>query len=189
MDAVATSSPGRRAASDTPGTPDEHGAEPVEDPAAEAAREAAWRRERLLEHLRRQGGACSACDYDLCGQAVDRCPECGTRLELRVGPASLNVHGFVLLLLPFAFSGMAAILLIGRAIALAILAAGGGRPPSQTVVTLTAFGVLSGLVGLELAVRPRAWLRGPRRRQWSLVGIAWTVHIAVLAGLVILRLS
>ncbi|MFK7959173.1 MAG: zf-TFIIB domain-containing protein [Phycisphaerales bacterium] len=147
---------------------------------ARARADAAWRHDRLMEHLERAGGCCPACTYDLRGQAVDRCPECGGGLELRVGVTSLNVHGFVLLLLPFAFSGMCAVLLIGRA----VLFAGLGRPPTPTALTLSVFGGLSGLVGLWLAAGSRRWFGRSRRTQWSAILIAWAVHAAAFGGLI-----
>ncbi len=138
--------------------------------------------ESLLRFLQGRDHACPKCSYNLRNLTRPVCPECGEELKLTVGRRKINDALFILTLAPCIFSGICAILLSG------VIAfhhyANVGSPPIW-IWGVDGFGLLSGLAGLLLFVKRRAFMKLDRGVQlfWAL--LAWGIHVAVFVVLVV----
>ena len=140
--------------------------------------------ECLLRFLQGRDHACPKCSYNLRNLTRPIGPECGEVLALTVGRRKINDALFILTLAPCIFSGMSAILL---SCAIAFQAYRfGGSPPIQ-IWAMDLFGVFSGLCGMILFVKRRAFTRLDRGVQFFRAFLSWTIHVAaffaVLANL------
>ncbi|MCH8054243.1 MAG: hypothetical protein IH895_09295, partial [Planctomycetes bacterium] len=132
--------------------------------------------EFLLRFLQGRDHACPKCSYNLRNLTRPICPECGEALALTVGRRKTNDALFILTLAPCIFSGISAIFL-SCAIAFQAYRLG-GSPPIE-VWAMDSFGVFSGLCGLILFVKRRAFTRLDRGVQFFWAFLAWAIHIAV----------
>ena len=138
--------------------------------------------ESLLRFLQGRDHACPKCSYNLRNLTRPICPECGEALALTVGRGHFRDSLLFLTLAPCIFSGICAILLSG------VIAfhhyANVGSPPIW-IWGLDGFGLSSGIGGMLLFVKRRAFMKLDRGVQlfWAL--LTWAIHIAVFVALVV----
>ena len=138
--------------------------------------------EFLLRFLQGRDHACPKCSYNLRNLTRPVCPECGEALVLTVGRRHFRDALLFLTLAPCIFSGICAILLSG------VIAfhhyANVGSPPIW-IWGVDGFGLLSGLAGLLLFVKRRAFMKLDRGAQlfWAL--LAWAIHISVFFAVLV----
>ncbi len=137
----------------------------------------------LLRFLQGRDHACPRCDYNLRNLTRPVCPECGEELKLTVGRRHFRDSLLFLGLAPCIFSSICTILLNGL-IAYLFLSRSGALPPIW-VWGIDAFGLSSGIGGLLLFVRRRAFTKLDRGVQllWAL--LVWGIHIAAFVALVV----
>ncbi len=135
--------------------------------------------EFLLRFLQGRDHACPKCSYNLRNLTRPVCPECGEALALTVGRRKINDALIILTLAPCIFSSICTILL-NCLIAYVVWYGSGGSPP-MWIWGIDGFGLSSGIGGLLLFVKRRAFTKLDRGVQlfWAL--LAWGVHIAVFA--------
>lgn len=138
--------------------------------------------ELLLHFLAHRDHACPKCDYNLRNLTRPICPECGEALALTVGRRKIRDSLIFLVLAPCIFSSICTILLNGL---IAYLWYGYGDSPPMWVWGVDGFGMSSGIGGLLLFVKRRAFMKLDRGVQllWALLG--WAIHIAVFVVLVV----
>jgi len=124
---------------------------------------------------------CPACGYSLRGLRAGSCPECGERLELRVGLAEprmgLWIAGLVGLAAGAGFNGL---LLVYVAIQLSGYRGLGSLWDRFVIHNLIGAAVEGGLLGLWLTQRRRI-RQMPRSGRAVLVMAAWAVAVANVA--------
>lgn len=141
---------------------------------------------RLLEHLEAHGGICPACAYNLEGLSNRTCPECGSRLLLRLG-ADGGAHAPWLLAI--VFFAMAAGFDLVVSVCIPILWRFLPPRPGTEVFWQGAI-ALFGLLGLAclagcfvIARKRRIWARNSVTRAWRQaigIGIGLTaIHACV----------
>ena len=140
--------------------------------------------ESLLRFLQGRDHACPKCDYNLRNLTRPICPECGEELKLTVGRRNFRDSLLFLVLAPCIFSSICTILLNSM---IAYLWYGDGVSPPMWVWGVDAFGMSSGIGGLLLFVKRRAFMKLDRGVQLFWAFLVWGIHIAVfvavLAGL------
>ncbi len=138
--------------------------------------------ELLLRFLAHRDQSCPRCSYNLRNLTQPVCPECGESLKLTVGRRDFRDSLLFLALAPCIFSSICTILLNGL-IAFLWHREAGLPPPWVWIVD--GFGLLSGLTGLLLFVKRRAFVKLDRGVQlfWAL--LVWGIHIAVFVVLVV----
>ncbi len=138
--------------------------------------------ECLLRFLQGRDHACPKCNYNLRDLTRPICPECGEELKLTVGRRKTGDALFILTLAPCIFSSICTILLNGL---IAYVWYRSGESPPPWVWGVDGFGMSSGLGGLLLFVRRRAFMKLDRgvHLRWAL--LAWAIHIAVFVVLVV----
>ena len=136
----------------------------------------------LLRFLQGRDHACPKCSYNLRNLTRPICPECGEALALTVGRRNFRDSLIFLVLAPCIFSSICTILLNGL---IGYIWYGDGVPPPMWVWGVDAFGLSSGIGGLLLFVKRRAFMKLDRGVQllWAL--LAWAIHIAVFVVLVV----
>ncbi len=136
--------------------------------------------ELLLRFVAHRDQACPKCDYNLRNLTRPICPECGEELKLTVGRRKFRDSLLFLALAPCIFSGICTILLNGLIVFVSYRS---GDSPPPWVWGIDAFGVASGIAGVLLFVKRRAFTKLDRGAQlfWAL--LAWAVPIAVFVVL------
>lgn len=131
----------------------------------------------LRSFLAQRDVPCPVCRYNLRGAGSDRCPECGARLDLRVGSIDLKLG-------PWLLAVFAVALPMGFSAVVATIAAIGAKisvywQPRDWIILGTHAGLTAVCaVALRVLVKKRAaFLRRSRGFQWLL---AW-VLVAVMA--------
>lgn len=146
---------------------------------------------RLLEHVEAHGGNCPACAYNLEGLSNRTCPECGSRLLLRLG-ADGGAHAPWLLAIVFFAMGAGFDLIMSVCIPILwrfLPPRAGTEAFWQGAIVLFGALGLACLTGcLAVARKRRTWARYSATRAWRLaigigIGLA-LVHACV--GLMIL---
>ncbi len=139
---------------------------------------------RLLDFLQGRDVPCPLCRYNLRDLTRPRCPECRHDLLLTVGVTKPRFLWFLLAVIPCAFAGIAAGLLL---IPMIVRSLAGGGPPEPQIFALDALGWLSALGGLVLVRYRFAFLRQTTKRQricaaavWGMNGLAFLAFLAVL---------
>ncbi len=139
---------------------------------------------RLLEFLSGRDLPCPLCRYNLRDLTRPQCPECRHELLLTVGVTRPRFLWFLLAVIPCAFAGIAAGLLL---IPMIVQPLTGGGPPQPQVFALDALGWLSALGGLVLVRYRFAFLRQTPNRQRIYTAAVWGIHVlAFLAFLTVL---
>jgi len=138
--------------------------------------------EFLLRFLQGRDHACPKCDYNLRNLTRPVCPECGEALKLAVGRRKINDTLFILTLAPCIFSGISAIFL---SCAIAFQAYRGGGSPPIEVWAIDSFGVFSGLCGVILFIKRRAFTKLERDTQLVWTFVAWATHIAAFLAVLV----
>ncbi len=133
----------------------------------------------LRAFLRGRDVPCPRCDYNLRDHPGVLCPECGERLDLRVGIRRTRFALLVLALTPGLFSGVAAALLL-----LPLTLVGGAPPP---VWYAELFGLASVSAAVCLYLRRDGFLRMSARRQGAGAALVWAIHVGAF-GLLILAM-
>ncbi len=110
--------------------------------------------ELLLRFLADRDHTCPRCDYNVRNLTQPVCPECGEELKLTVGRRKINDALFILTLAPCIFSGISATFL---SCVIAFQIRRGGPPPLWSWL-MVSFGLFSGLCGLILFARRRAFM-------------------------------
>jgi hypothetical protein len=139
--------------------------------------------ERLLAHVRGRDVPCPQCGYSLRDLVDPRCPECGERLELRVGVVTPRFGWLVAAMAPGMFSGVCAVLLAGPLLWMFRYAGAGGPP--WILYIADAFGFLSCLAAVWMYRKRRRVMAWRTPRQIRLAVVVWIVHIAAFAGLLL----
>ena len=139
----------------------------------------------LLEFVGDRDVPCPRCGYNLRALTKTVCPECREELRLTVGRAKMRFGFFLAAVIPGAFSGICASLLLMPIIIVPIM--GGGKAPVGFVM-LDAFGWFSGLVALGLFVQRHRFLNQPESKQKIWVTGIWSVHIIAFTILIIMAL-
>ncbi len=132
----------------------------------------------LLEYVRNRGAPCPMCGYNLRNLPTSTCPECREALSLTIGVRKLRFGWLLVTVIPGAFSGVAAVLLLIPLTAYLFLE---GEAPWQPW-SIDAFGWLSGLATLVLVRYRYAFLRQPQAAQRVWAVMAWAIHVAALAA-------
>jgi hypothetical protein len=130
---------------------------------------------------------CPICTYNLRDSASNRCPECGARLELRIGSDDLRIGPWLAALLsalaPAAYGFFAVLILVTGSIVW-------GYPGHQAAVyvgIVCAAGALGLVVAVTLIRQRRRFWRLPRRRQhFAALGIASIAAAAMTAVIMII---
>lgn len=135
----------------------------------------------LLTYLRGRDVPCPVCGYNLRDLTRPVCPECRHDVMLTVGVLRPRLGWLMIALVPCAFSGIAAALLLVPIVLVTLM---GGDPPPWPPLVADAFGWTSTLAGLVLFRKRYLFLRqrAAVQRAWAL-GL-WVVHLAAFAGLV-----
>ncbi len=138
--------------------------------------------ELLLRFVAHRDHACPQCDYNLRDLTRPICPECGEELKLTVGRRHFRDSLLFLVLAPCIFSSMCMILLNGL---IAYVWYNEKGLPPMWVWGVDGFGLSSGLGGLLLFLKRRAFTKLDRGVQlfWAL--LVWGIHIAVFVVLVV----
>lgn len=136
----------------------------------------------LLEFLQERDAPCPLCGYNLRNLTLPRCPECRHDLALAVGIRKIRLGLFIVTITPGLFSGIAAALLMMPLIVVPLL--GGGQAP-WPFVAVDAFGLLSGGAALILLRYRFTFLRQPHAAQRTWAGVAWVIHLAAFAVLML----
>jgi hypothetical protein len=120
----------------------------------------------LRDFLHERDVRCPVCGYNLRGVASDHCPECGARLDLRVGSIDLKLGPWLLAVisvaLPMGFTGVLTVIgLIGSKVSAQ------WRSRDWLIVAILA-GITAALAGLlwHLIRRRAGFMRRPRASQW-----------------------
>lgn len=137
--------------------------------------------EVLRTYLAGRDVPCPVCRYNLRGCAGSECPECGARLDLRVGSVDLRLGPWLLgvlsLALPMGFSGICGVAaLIGWRNAVV------WRDRDWFVLIGLWVVTLAYAIVLFIASKRRArFLRRTRRAQWVRAGVMAVVSAAIQA--------
>ncbi|MCH8878716.1 MAG: hypothetical protein IID34_02395 [Planctomycetes bacterium] len=132
--------------------------------------------EFLLRFLQGRDHACPKCDYNLRNLTRPVCPECGEALKLTVGQRKTNDALSILTLAPCIFSGISAII-ISCAAAYQMYRNTGS--PGPVFPEMVSFGLFSGLCGLILFAKRRAFVKLDRGAQLFWAFLVWAIHVAV----------
>ena len=132
---------------------------------------------RLLEFLHGRDAPCPLCGYNLRDLTRPECPECHHELLLTVGITRPNFLWFLLAVIPCAFAGIAASLLLIPMTLQTVM--GGGFPPPP-LFALDALGWLSAAGGLVLVRHRFAFLRQSPKRQRILATAVWAANVLAL---------
>lgn len=139
----------------------------------------------LLTWLAEHDEQCPMCGYNLRALTRPVCPECRQELVLTVGAKRVRLGWWIVAMVPGFFSGIAAILLM---IPIVVAPASGGPPAPMGILALDAFGWLSGIAAIMLAVRRVWFLRlSPGTQRAAAVGV-WLVHLTVFFGMLLFAL-
>jgi hypothetical protein len=130
----------------------------------------------LLDLLRDREVECPRCGYNLANLTRPVCPECRESLVLRVGVQHFRLHYLLATLAPMCFSGIA----LGIFVTMSIVYGFPGPMPVEAILTL-AFLAASGLCGVIVGLRSRAFLRQANSSQLAWAVITWVVHLVVFA--------
>jgi hypothetical protein len=136
----------------------------------------------LIHFVKHRDVQCPRCGYNLRALSQPRCPECREPLQLQVGAVPAGIGLFVMSIIPGAFSGICAFILMIPMIM--VPATGGGAPPPLEFVLLDAFGWLSGLVAVAIYVARHRFVRLPRSAQIFWAILIWGVHLIAFGVLV-----
>ena len=139
----------------------------------------------LLAFLKGRDVHCPSCDYNLRDLSRPQCPECHEALALTVGLKRARFGWFLIAVTPGFFSGIAAVILLAPLAGSLLL--GQGTAPWVIWVT-DAFGWVSVLAALVLVKYRFVFLRQPPARQRLWAAIAWAIHLAAFAVMLILFL-
>ena len=131
---------------------------------------------RLVDFLRDRDVRCPLCGYNLRNLTAAFCPECRQPLKLTVGAYELKMGWFIAAIIPGAFSGIAAFLLMLPLVLVPLLQGPPAAPPH--IYFIDGFGWLSGVFCLGLIHWRLVFLRQRTEVQqvWSCV--IWAVHLA-----------
>ena len=139
----------------------------------------------LFEFLRERDVPCPVCGYNLRNLTRPQCPECRKELVLAVGLRKPRFGWFLVTITPGLFSGIAAPLLLIPLIGEMVL---GGGVGSGFMWATDAFGWFSGLAALVLLRFRHPFLRQPQPRQRMWAAVAWGIHLAAFAVLIMLAI-
>ncbi len=141
-------------------------------------------RQLLQDYLADREAACPVCRYNLRGLDGDHCPECGARIDLRVGSIDLRLGPWLAcvlsIALPMGFTGILALLAtIGAQQSVA------WRSGDWVILGLCWFLTVAYAVGLWLLSKRRGrFLRLPAAQQWRRAGLLAAVMVVLLVGTV-----
>lgn len=138
----------------------------------------------LLSFLHERDVRCPRCEYNLRNLTQPVCPECREELALTVGVHQTRFGLLVLTLVPGAFSGIAAVLLLLMMITVTLGSRGGFVP--WPIIAADAFGWLSGFVAIMLFLRRKQFLAQARERQIAWAAVTWFIHLAAFVVLIAL---
>ena len=131
----------------------------------------------LLAYVRDRDVTCPQCGYNLRNLSSPVCPECRQDLKLTVGVEKVRYEWLIAILIPGAFSGICAFLLL-----LPMVIAPG--PVPMEVVGLDAFGWLSAAVAMTIFVQRQRFLKLDASTQYLWVFFVWMFHVSAFAILV-----
>lgn len=134
--------------------------------------------EMLLEFVCERDVPCPRCGYNLRNLTQPVCPECHEELALHVTRRETRFGWLVLSLVPGAFSGLAAALLL--MVLITILLSPRGRLPPWPFMVIEIFGWCSGLFAIGLYFKRDRFLRMIADQQRALAIVIWSVHVAML---------
>ncbi len=137
----------------------------------------------LLEFVGDRNVPCPRCGYNLRALTKPVCPECREELKLTVGRAKARFGLFLAAVIPGAFSGICAFILL---MIIYIVAIGGGGNAPPGVLMLDVFGWLSGLFALLLFIDRHRFLNQSESKQWTWISVIWTVHLIAFSVLMFL---
>ncbi len=137
----------------------------------------------LLDFVRDRDVTCPRCGYNLRNLTKPVCPECRHDLVLAVGLKKPRFGWFLVTITPGLFSAIAAALLLMPIMIVPLL--GGGRA-TWRFVAVDAFGWLSGFAVLVLLKYRFVFLRQPQPTQRMWAAVAWGIHLAAFAVLMLL---
>jgi hypothetical protein len=133
----------------------------------------------LRRFLEQHDAPCPVCGYSLRNLTSERCPECGARLELRVGSMDLRIGKWIALVLAFALP--AGLGLLPVAVIWTYVYLVGGLHELDEVISnswpLLLLGLFSGgLLWVAIAARRRFWSLSSRRQtRWLLAGMVVSI--------------
>ena len=131
----------------------------------------------LLEFVRDRDAPCPRCGYNLRNLSTTTCPECREALSLTVGFRKPRFGWLLVTVIPGAFSGIAAALLL-----MPLMFSVYYGPAPWQLWAVDAFGWLSGVSALVLLKYRYAFLRQPQAAQRVWAVMAWVFHIAAFAA-------
>ncbi len=136
----------------------------------------------LLEYVRDRDAPCPLCGYNLRDLSTPTCPECREALSLTVGFRKPRFGWLLVTVIPGAFSGIAATLLMIPLVGSLLLSP--NSPAPWQIWGVDAFGWLSGLAALVLVKHRYAFLRQPQAAQRVWAVMAWVIHIVALGAFI-----
>lgn len=135
----------------------------------------------LFEFLQANEAKCPVCGYNVHRLTSDICPECGQRLELRVGTAGARFGALYACLAPLLMmSGIGVFMLVMT------LRYGPPRGHEAWFYLLLVFGVIDALLAALLYSRRVWFLRRPRQSQNALVLAGSLLNLTALVATVFL---
>lgn len=132
----------------------------------------------LLDFVRGRDVECPKCGYNLRNLTNAVCPECREELRLTVGLVKMRFGWFLATLIPGAFSGICAFLLLIPITLSSIL---GNQPAPIGIILLDTFGWLSGCFAVGLFLARHRFLRLSRHHQIAWASVMWSIHLAAFA--------
>ncbi len=128
----------------------------------------------LLEFVHDRDVDCPRCGYNLRALTEPRCPECREPLRLQVGVARLKIGWFVVTIVPGAFSGICALILM---LPIALIPMTGGGPTPVELYYIDAFGWFSGLVAAAIFLARHRFVHLAVLWQIAWASVMWFVHL------------
>ncbi len=133
----------------------------------------------LLEYVRDRDAPCPLCGYNLRNLSTTTCPECREALSLTVRFRKPRFGWLLVTVIPSAFSGIAAVLLLTPL----MISVYFGPAPWQ-IWAVDAFGWLSGVSALVLLKYRYAFLKQPEAAQRVWAAMAWVIHLIAFAAFI-----
>ncbi|MCZ6834147.1 MAG: hypothetical protein O7G85_00080 [Planctomycetota bacterium] len=136
----------------------------------------------LLEFVHDRDVQCPKCGYNIRNLTNPICPECQEDLELTVGLVKVRFEWLIVTLIPSAFSGICALILLVPI--LVALKTNAGLIPTGVIV-LDSFGWLSGGIGIGLFLKRRQFMRLDSSNQFLAALFTWVMHLGAFGILVL----
>lgn len=130
----------------------------------------------IQRHTAESDVPCPVCNYNLRGITASKCPECGARLEIKIGSLDLRIGIWLVALIGTALAaGPAAV----ATIVLPFVIAAGRMPDHRAFVVLPLIDMAFAVILFSLIRRRRRFWRQSRKKQIMLATTAIALGAAI----------